>query len=80
MVQEERGWLATNAVRRRQGQGCSCALSPPGCCGMGEDRNVLLCCGGVVICNARMVTVLDLVNTSNTDAMDGEFKQMQLIF
>ena len=35
MVQEEeRGWIATNAVRRRQGQWCSCALSPPGCCGM----------------------------------------------
>lgn len=37
MVQEERGWMATNAVRRRQGQWCSCALSPPGCCGMGEQ-------------------------------------------
>uniref|UniRef100_A0A3Q2UM83 Uncharacterized protein n=1 Tax=Fundulus heteroclitus TaxID=8078 RepID=A0A3Q2UM83_FUNHE len=36
MVQEEeRGWMATNAVRRRQGQGCSCAVSPPGCRGMG---------------------------------------------
>lgn len=41
---EERGWMATNAVRRRQGQGCSCALSPPG---LLRDEEAGECCSVV---------------------------------
>lgn len=36
----KRGWMAPNA-ERRQGQWCSGAVSPPGCCGM--ERIIQIC-------------------------------------